>query len=158
MHFWMIVETIRTIIFPWGCLRILKHPRYLFAWVFKIQLRSLHRSRLSTDATSYMVDEGRGSDNNIYNSLFVVYGAVFLIYSDFFRWALDIWRHIFGHWGGRHLRYTGMKLYRPTWAHFGVIFFVWVSVWYPAPSKVVGTGCRGKDQQAMRWLGKGNSL
>ena len=47
----------------------------------------------------------------------------FSIYSDFFRWALDIWRHIFGHWGGRHLRYTGMKLYRPTWAHLGVHLF-----------------------------------
>ena len=30
--------------------------------------------------------------------------------------------------------------------------------WYPAPTKVVGTGCRGKDQQAMRWFGKGGAF
>ena len=37
-------------------------------------------------------------------------------------------------------------------------FSVWVFMWYPDPTKEVGTGCRGRDQQAMRWFGKGNSL
>ena len=33
-------------------------------------------------------------------------------------------------------------------------FSVWVFMWYPDPTKEVGTGCRGRDQQAMRWFGK----
>ena len=35
---------------------------------------------------------------------------------------------------------------------------VWVSMSYPDPTKEVGTGCRGRDQQAMRWFGKGASF
>ena len=35
-------------------------------------------------------------------------------------------------------------------------FSVWFPKWYPDPTKEVGTGSRGRDQQAMRWFGKGD--
>ena len=43
--------------------------------------------------------------------------------------------------------------------HHGVQYLcLMVHLWYPDPTKEVGTGCRGGVQQARRWFRKGNSL
>ena len=45
---------------------------------------------------------------------------------------------------------------------FGVLWpllidiLIYFTVWYPDPTKEVGTGCRGRDQQAMRSISRTN--
>ena len=155
----MTVVIVRIIIFPWGCLRILRHHLCLFAWVFKIQLWSLLQSRLFIDVINYMHEEGSGSNVTTLQSTTIVvcdgwYNFLLrFFYSD---------EHLIS---GGICSDIGVVVIFFTWFGGCIVnldtfwcstFSVWVPKWYPDPTKEVGTGCRGRDQQAMRWFGKGD--
>ena len=74
--------------------------------------------------------------------------------------VLHLWRNTFGCWGGLHLFYlsSSKRCIVDLSTFWCSTVSVWFPKWYPDPTKEVGTGCRGRDQQAMRWFGKGDSL
>ena len=132
-----------------------------------------HKPQSNCKGNVFLILEGRkrclhpqklragGPHNDGLENIFWVVDKFFYLwvwYGYIVWWTLHPWCFSLGDWRGHHFCQLIRCLY--SWLEHIMMFnhFIWFSMWYPDPTKVVGTGCRGRDQQAMRWFGKGGSF